>query len=260
MSDNRRYPRAARQRGGRTLALGNVLIVLGIALLGGALSIAAQAGGGPVSDAVVTAPATLSPAPAATSPAPPPIQALAPTAPATPAPSFIATPSATPIATPVPTSTPPPELPPPTRIRIAAVGIDTPIVEVGFKVVMMNGQPVIEWQVADYAAGHHDLSANPGARGNIVISGHNDWKGQVFRTLDRVKIGDDVTLTTPKGDYHYRVTEIHYRKDVGVPLSERLATGQFLAPMPEERLTLVTCWPYGVDDHRLIVVAKPVKP
>jgi sortase (surface protein transpeptidase) len=31
-----------------------------------------------------------------------------------------------------------------------------------------------------------------------------------------------------------------------------------MAPMPEERLTLITCWPYGVDDHRLIVVAKPV--
>ena len=42
------------------------------------------------------------------------------------------------------------------------------------------------------------------------------------------------------------------------PLEERLATGQFMAPMGEERVTLVTCWPYGVDDHRLIVVAKPV--
>jgi len=28
--------------------------------------------------------------------------------------------------------------------------------------------------------------------------------------------------------------------------------------MPEERVTLVTCWPYGIDDHRIIVVAKPV--
>jgi sortase A len=40
-------------------------------------------------------------------------------------------------------------------------------------------------------------------------------------------------------------------------LDEQLTIGAFIGPMPEERLTLVTCWPYKVDSHRLIVVAKP---
>ncbi|MCX7623227.1 MAG: sortase [Thermomicrobium sp.] len=148
-------------------------------------------------------------------------------------------------------------MPPPTRIQIPSVGIDAPVVEVGYKIVEIQGVQVIEWEVADYAAGHHNTSANPGEGGNIVITGHNDWKGEVFRTLEHVKLGDEVILTSDAGVFRYRVVEIHYRKEVGVPLEERIATGRFLDPMPEERVTLVTCWPYGIDDHRIIVVAKP---
>ncbi|MBX6342430.1 MAG: sortase, partial [Thermomicrobiaceae bacterium] len=168
------------------------------------------------------------------------------------------TPTSTP--TPAPTPTPRPDLPHATHIAIPAVGIDTKVVEVGYDVVQIGGQKVIQWRVADYAAGHHSTSADPGEGGNIVISGHDDWRGQVFRTLERVKIGDVVILTTPAGERRYAVAEIHYRKEAGVPLAERIATGHFLDPMPEERVTLVTCWPYGVDDHRLIVVAKPIAP
>ncbi|MBO9307503.1 sortase, partial [Thermomicrobium sp.] len=163
-----------------------------------------------------------------------------------------------PSPTPEPTPTPRPKMPPPTRIQIPSVGIDAPVVEVGYKIVEIQGVKVIEWEVAEYAAGHHNTSANPGEGGNIVITGHNDWKGEVFRTLERVKLGDEVILTSDAGVFRYRVTEIHYRKEVGVPLEERIATGRFLDPMPEERVTLVTCWPYGIDDHRIIVVAKPV--
>jgi sortase A len=53
------------------------------------------------------------------------------------------------------------------------------------------------------------------------------------------------------------VGQILYRQEVGVPLSERLKTGELIGPTEDERLTLVTCWPYGVDDHRLIVIARP---
>ncbi|HET7035944.1 MAG TPA: sortase [Thermomicrobiaceae bacterium] len=157
------------------------------------------------------------------------------------------------------TSTPTPKLalPPATEIAIPAAGIDTHIVEVAPEVVTIDGQSVIQGQVADFAAGHDAVSANPGEGGNIVIAGHDDWKGEVFKNLHTVNLGDQVVLTAPGATHRYTITEIHYRQEVGVPLAERLATGQFLAPMPEERVTLVTCWPYGVDSHRLIVVAKP---
>ena len=30
-----------------------------------------------------------------------------------------------------------------------------------------------------------------------------------------------------------------------------------MKPTPDQTLTLITCWPYGIDTHRLIVIAKP---
>ncbi|MCO5176436.1 MAG: sortase [Thermomicrobiales bacterium] len=159
--------------------------------------------------------------------------------------------------TPVRTPTPPVDMPPPTHITIAAVGIDTDIVEVEPKTDSVDGQLVETWSVADWAAGHHVGSADPGENGNIVLAGHDDVRGEVFRGLHDIELGAEVLLTTPDGVYRYVVEEIHVRLERGAPLSERLATGVFIAPMPEERLTLITCWPYGVDDHRIIVVAKP---
>jgi sortase A len=148
-------------------------------------------------------------------------------------------------------------MPPPTHISVPAVGIDTDVVQVSSYQVDTQGVTVLQWNVADWAAGHHDTSADPGERGNIVMAGHDDYRGEVFRGLHDAKIGDDVFVTSPAGTFHYQIAEIHLRKELGEPLSERLNTGLFLAPMPEERLTLVTCWPYGIDDHRMIVVAKP---
>ncbi len=251
----------------RRWSAGNLLIVLGILLLGAALAMAAVEPPAvtrePPPDQVATPVGEASSrwralvqAPVST-----PTPAPTPTPRARPTPSPAETPEpVVPTPTPSPTPTPVPDLPPPTHIRIPSVGIDAPVVEVGYEVVEIDGQQVIQWQVADYAAGHHNTSASPGEGGNIVISGHDDWRGEVFRTLEFAKIGDEVILTTPNGEYRYQIVEIHYRKEVGVPLEERIATGRFLDPMPEERVTLVTCWPYGVDDHRLIVVAKPVQP
>jgi sortase A len=161
--------------------------------------------------------------------------------------------------TPAGTPTPVPDMPPPTHIKAPAVGIDTTIVEVSSAVEQMEGESVYRWQVADWAAGHHDTSASPGEGGNVVLAGHDDYKGEVFRGLHDIKIGDDVFVTSPSGTFHYVVAEVHLRKERGVSLAERLGTGTFMNPMPVERLTLITCWPYGIDDHRLIVVANPAE-
>ncbi|MEX2426066.1 MAG: sortase [Thermomicrobiaceae bacterium] len=152
----------------------------------------------------------------------------------------------------------PPRNPKPTHIRIPGVEIATSIKEVGYTVKEIEGQRVREWDVASYAAGHHKTSARPGENGNIVITGHNDWEGEVFRTLEYVEHGQEVIVTTEAGEHRYVIEEIHMRKEVGVSMEERLETGRFMAEMPEERLTLITCWPYGINDHRVIVVAMPV--
>ena len=149
-------------------------------------------------------------------------------------------------------------MPKPTHLRIPSVEIDSEIVPVTSHITEVNGQRVREWDVASYAAGHHDTSARPGEGGNTVITGHNDWEGEVFRTLEHVEVGDLVYVESEAGEFRYVIEEVHLRREVGVSMEERLATGQFMAPMPDERVTLITCWPYGINDHRVIVVAKPI--
>jgi sortase A len=160
-----------------------------------------------------------------------------------------------------PATTPTPEvvdMPPATHIAIPAVGIDADIQQIEPKTETLDGQLVLMWPVVDWAAGHHSTSADPGEGGNIVLAGHDDVRGEVFRGLHDIDLGDEVQLTSPTGTHRYVVVEVHLRRERDAALSDRLASGEFMAPMPEERLTLITCWPYGVDDHRLIVVAKPV--
>lgn len=159
--------------------------------------------------------------------------------------------------TPVGTPETPADMPPASHIKIPAVGIDTDIVEVLPKTETIEGQLVESWQVADWVAGHHSGSADPGENGNIVLAGHDDVRGEVFRGLHDIAPGDEVLLSTADGVHRYVVVEIQVRRERDAPLKERLATGQYIAPMPEERLTMITCWPYGIDDHRIIVIAKP---
>lgn len=210
-------------------------------------------------EGVYTATAVTTTATDVTTPlAPPLIEVLTPTPrPSTPRPVATTAPG-TPTITPTATIPSQADMPPASHISVPAVGIDTDVIQVSSYPVEMQGVTVLQWNVADWAAGHHDTSADPGEGGNIVMAGHDDYRGEVFRGLHDVELGDDVYVTTPAGVFHYTVREIHLRKELGVPLSERLSTGVFMARMPEERLTLITCWPYGIDDHRMIIVAKPV--
>lgn len=277
-------PRRSRKLGSILLAAGILLVAVAasVALIGSIGSLRGKAAPAtPPADMVqpaarpsrpatpaVTATTTASATATATArtarQAPPPLVTLpiaSPSPTATPRPEPTPAPRpATPTAPATPSATAPAQKarPPVTQITIPAVGIDTKVVQTGYQITQIDGKSVMQWQVADFAAGHAALSAEPGGGGNIVIAGHDDWKGQVFENLHEVKLGDQVNLTTPVKTYHYVITEIHYRKAIGATLADQLAAGQFLAPMPQERVTLVTCWPYGVDSYRLIVVAKPV--
>jgi sortase A len=39
---------------------------------------------------------------------------------------------------------------------------------------------------------------------------------------------------------------------------ERLDNARWILPSNDERLTLITCWPYDSNSHRLILVAAPL--
>ncbi|MFQ5886212.1 MAG: sortase [Anaerolineae bacterium] len=116
---------------------------------------------------------------------------------------------------------------------------------------------VVRWEIADYAVGWHKNSAYSGNGGNIVLSGHHNIKGEVFRYLLNLSQSDKVILYVGKKPYHYRVAQKVLLRERGMPLEVRRQNAEWIAPTDHERLTMVTCWPYSSNTHRLIVVAFP---
>ncbi len=180
------------------------------------------------------------------------------TVPATPQPPT-ATPQR-PAATrqPVATATRPNASAPPTRIVAPAINLDAPVVEIGWKPVLIGGMEAREWEVAANAAGFHRGMAYPGHPGNTVISGHHNLDSQVFRYLVDLEYGDEVILFVGEESYRYIVTDVQILQEFGVDDEQRIENARWIAPTDDERLTLVTCWPYSGNSHRVIVVARPL--
>ncbi len=128
----------------------------------------------------------------------------------------------------------------PTEIRIPKISLDARVREVQ---VQLDSW---EWEVADFMAGHHSGTANPGDVGNVVIAGHRDIRGKVFYNLDKLKKGDDIYLYSGRGTYHYVV-----RKTLEVKPS----SVEVMAPTTDARLTLITCTPVRFATRRLIIIA-----
>ncbi len=121
------------------------------------------------------------------------------------------------------------------RIVIPAIEVDVPVVE-------GDG-----WEELKMGAGHRVGSANPGVRGNVVISGHNDVYGEIFRHLEDLNIGDEVVLYAGETPYTYLVVA----KMVVEPTEVSL-----LESTPNATLTLITCHPYMIDTQRVVVIAE----
>jgi LPXTG-site transpeptidase (sortase) family protein len=144
-----------------------------------------------------------------------------------------------------------------TRIVAESIDMDAEVVEVGWQQVIQDGIVANVWKVADYAAGRHINSKLPGQNGNIVLSAHHNIKGEVFRYTVDLEPGDIVTVYDAARSYDYIVEDKFIVKDKGEPESVRRENGKWIGPFNEERLTLITCWPYNNNTHRLIVIAKP---
>lgn len=174
-----------------------------------------------------------------------------------------AAPTHTPTSPPVPTPTPDKAIAPsaaPNRIVIPSIDVDAPVVSVGWKIEEQGGQNVSVWESPDNAAGWHKTSSLPGNAGNVVLNGHNNIRGEVFRDLVDLEPQSVIQLYIGDTVYHYSVVEKHILKERGEPPEVRYRNAQWIAPTEDERLTLVTCWPYTSNTHRLIVVAKPHEP
>lgn len=144
----------------------------------------------------------------------------------------------------------------PYRLELPSIEVDIPVVELGWNTATsQEGQIFSEWDVAEYAAGWHKNSALPGAGGNVVMSGHNNILGAVFRELDQLKQDDEAVVWSGGKRYTYVIDRVMVVPEAHAKPEQRIANAQWIGPYADERLTLVSCWPRNDNTHRIIVVA-----
>lgn len=135
--------------------------------------------------------------------------------------------------TPQPLPTQGPEQP--TRIVIKSIGVDAPVVQ---------GD---DWEQLKKGVGHHLGTANPGERGNMVLSAHNDVFGEIFRRLEKVELKDEILVYSGGRVFRYVVTQKRVIEPTEVSV---------MYPTSDPTTTLITCYPYLVDNKRLVVIAE----
>jgi sortase A len=134
-------------------------------------------------------------------------------------------------------------------IQIDKLGIKAPVM----KNVDGSNQKVYDAKLQNGVAQMMG-SALPGGKSNIFIFGHSssslkaDAYSKIFATLNNLQKNDEIIIFYQTKEYDYFVTskEIVEKTDVALTY-----------PTKTEQLTLMTCWPIGTADKRLIIIAKP---
>ena len=166
----------------------------------------------------------------------------------------------TPVAdTTEPTPTPDPGFAP-DRLVIETINLDAPVVPVSASALQYEGSLYEQWQAPNSrAAGWHRTSAGLGAPGNTVLNGHHNISGEVFRDLHLVQVGDEIDIFSGDQPFRYLVVYTAVLPERNQPLEVRLANAEWIQATKDERVTLVTCWPYTSNTHRVLVVAVPLR-
>lgn len=100
---------------------------------------------------------------------------------------------------------------------------------------------------------HYKGTSLPGDGSNVFIFGHssaldeNNVYGKIFATLNELADGDDIVIRYNDQIFDYTVT------DKKVVMPEDLWV---LDQTSTEQLTLMTCWPIGSNEKRLVVIAE----
>lgn len=146
----------------------------------------------------------------------------------------------------------------PVRLEAVSIDLDTQVKPLGWRQVTEGNQEVSIWQMVDKVAGWHLNSVVPGQVGNVVMSGHNNIDGSIFRNLHQLQAGDEVMVWNNVGTaVSYTVAEVNIVPEKYATAAQRAANAQAISTTTDERLTLITCWPALSNTHRVIVVAHP---
>ena len=184
--------------------------------------------------------------PTAVPPTQVPATAVPPTAvPPTTMPPTVAAPTAVP-----PTAVPPapaagPAVASPTSFEAPTIGLSVRVVPMGYQEMDLGGGiKGTAWVVPVNAAGWQQGSALPWNSGNMVIAGHSNTGGSVFRNLGGLNVGDVVIVRVGDVAYPYAISERVLVREAGASVEERIANGR---------------WTPDGASHRLILVARPVR-
>jgi sortase A len=137
------------------------------------------------------------------------------------------------------------EIPIPTQGPQHAIRLQIPKINQDVPVVEGDG-----WEQLKKGVGHHIHSANPGETGNVVLSAHNDIHGEIFRDLDQLDEGDLIILFSERQSYTYVVDDVLIVEPTQV---------EFLETTSTPTTTLISCYPYLVDNKRIVVTAHLVE-
>ncbi len=137
------------------------------------------------------------------------------------------------------------------------IAIPTPSPEQAFRMVIpaLNiDAPVVQgdgWEQLKQGIGQHVGTANPGQSGNAVFSAHNDVFGEIFRYLDQLQPGDEIIIHTNVRTYTYVI-------DKETQIVEPTFV-QVMDASSSPTITLISCYPYLVNNKRIIVKATLVE-
>ncbi len=105
--------------------------------------------------------------------------------------------------------------------------------------------------VLEHGVGHLEGTSVPigGESTHCVLSGHTGLPSmKIFDNLDQLEVGDYFVISVLGEDHAYRVTSVE------VVLPDE--TDSLVIEQGRDLCTLVTCTPYGVNTHRLLVHAE----
>lgn len=149
----------------------------------------------------------------------------------------------------------------PDQISIPAIQLEAPIVIAARREFEIQGLQYQQWVAPDaFEIGYllTPVSEGLGAAGNTVLAGHHNVFGEVFARLEDLVVGDLVFVYSGDEKFTYQIVLKMILPERNQQLAVRLENAQWIAPTRDERLTLITCWPYESNTHRLVIVARPI--
>jgi len=148
----------------------------------------------------------------------------------------------------------------PDRIVIPSLNVDAPVLLADYKEVSFWGKTYKQWMAPNrLAVGWHFDSAPLGQPGNSVLNGHHNIYGEVFRQLSEITAGSIIYLYSGGRVFSYIVVTVELLDEKYQEVEVRMENASWTAHSEDERVTLVSCWPYEGNSHRVVVVAAPIE-